>query len=175
MEDASCRMPWERCWSLVKEGAGVMEETSLPIEEDEAGSRHYRLLLNLRLPGSVLVARSARWVTVKTKRTCRRLAAVMISDGEDGMEERRTNRGRHAGVIYNHAGLVVLLNGSDQPIKASSVVGCTGRGVEETVAGEDRRWRDRTPLVFAVILTGTDRPISASPELRQTTALAGCP
>ncbi|KAL5978096.1 hypothetical protein ACLOJK_029213 [Asimina triloba] len=29
---------------------------------------------------------------------------------------------------------------------------------------DDRPWEDRTWLVFAVILTGTDRPIGASPE-----------
>ncbi|KAL5977672.1 hypothetical protein ACLOJK_039200 [Asimina triloba] len=32
--------------------------------------------------------------------------------------------------------------------------------------GDDRPWRDQTLLVFAVILTGTDHPIGALPELR---------
>ncbi|KAL5978013.1 hypothetical protein ACLOJK_037036 [Asimina triloba] len=39
------------------------------------------------------------WVTKKTKRTLLMLAAAMIDDGEDGMEECQTDRGRHAGVV----------------------------------------------------------------------------
>ncbi|KAL5975639.1 hypothetical protein ACLOJK_019965 [Asimina triloba] len=85
-EIACCRMPWERRWF----------KSVVAAEEDEAESRHYRPLLDLRLLRSVLDACSTRWVTVKMKRTFRCLAAAMIGDGEDRMEECWTDRGRHA-------------------------------------------------------------------------------
>ncbi|KAL5994201.1 hypothetical protein ACLOJK_035073 [Asimina triloba] len=68
--------------------------------------------------------------------------------------------------------VVDLFNGSDQPLEMSPAMGSTAAMSKmmshcldgDDVVGDARRWGNQAPLVTAVILPGTDRPICGSPK-----------
>ncbi|KAL5978667.1 hypothetical protein ACLOJK_029784 [Asimina triloba] len=76
-----------------------------------------------------------------------------------------------------------LFDDSNQPSKTSLAIGsvtvmsktmahCLD---DNDVVGDARRWGNRAPLVAAVVLPGTDRPIGGSLGSHQTAAMPSCP